>query len=69
MIADILAEHLAGRLDVDENEFASTVRFLSWGLVGLFGSVTDTDDHVSAAEAYRSFERLAADGLNRRNTR
>ncbi|WP_246002903.1 TetR/AcrR family transcriptional regulator [Nocardia tenerifensis] len=66
MVAEILAERLAERLDMDEAEFDATVTFLSWGVVGVLGAIADADPPVAPAEAYRRLEQLVGPGLSGR---
>lgn len=42
---------------------AATVAFLSWGLLGLLGTVIDPADPVPPAAAWRHFEALALHGI------
>ncbi|MEU0500209.1 TetR/AcrR family transcriptional regulator [Nocardia sp. NPDC005998] len=66
MVEEILTEQLAGRLDMDDDEFAVTVTFLSWGVVGLLGSIADADPPLPAAETYQRLTDLVGPGLERR---
>ncbi|WP_433729121.1 TetR/AcrR family transcriptional regulator [Nocardia sp. CA-129566] len=66
MVEEILTEQLSGRLDMDDDEFAVTVTFLSWGVVGLLGSIADADPPLPAAETYRRLTDLVGPGLERR---
>ncbi|WP_063050290.1 TetR/AcrR family transcriptional regulator [Nocardia arthritidis] len=63
MVAQILAERLRERLTMPEDEFATTVTFLSWGVVGLLGAIAEPHPPLSAAEAYRQLVRLVGPGL------
>jgi AcrR family transcriptional regulator len=63
MVAGILTEQLRARLDMDDEEFADTVTFLSWGVVGLLGAIADGDPPLSAADAYARLEHLIGPGL------
>jgi hypothetical protein len=63
MVAGILTEQLRARLDMDDEEFADTVTFLSWGVVGLLGAIADGDPPLPAAETYARLERLIGPGL------
>lgn len=64
--ADILAEHLADRLDMAPTEFDATITYLSWGLVGLLGEVADPGIARPPAQAYRLFQELVGKGLHGR---
>ncbi|MFI6042086.1 TetR/AcrR family transcriptional regulator [Nocardia sp. NPDC051321] len=66
MVAEILAERLATRLDMDDAEFESTVTFLSWGVVGVLGAIADADPPMAPTEAYQRLERLIGPGLSGR---
>ncbi len=66
MVAEILAERLAEQLDMDEAEFAATVTFLSWGVVGILGAIADADPPLSPTEAYRRLVQLIGPGLSGR---
>ncbi|MFI6171000.1 TetR/AcrR family transcriptional regulator [Nocardia sp. NPDC051052] len=66
MVAEILAERLAARLDMDDAEFESTVTFLSWGVVGVLGAIADADPPMAPTEAYQRLERLIGPGLSGR---
>ncbi|WP_280260729.1 TetR/AcrR family transcriptional regulator [Nocardia abscessus] len=63
MVAQILAERLRDRLAMPEDEFATTVTFLSWGVVGLLGAIAEGHPPLSAEEAYRRVIRLVGHGL------
>ncbi|MGK8521228.1 TetR/AcrR family transcriptional regulator [Nocardia asteroides] len=63
MVAQILAERLRDRLSTPEDEFATTVTFLSWGVVGLLGAIAEPHPPLSAEEAYRRLLRLVGPGL------
>ncbi|MEU1995332.1 helix-turn-helix domain-containing protein [Nocardia gamkensis] len=64
MVAQILAERLRDRLAMPEDEFATTVTFLSWGVVGLLGAIAEGHPPLSAEEAYRRLVRLVGPGLS-----
>ncbi|MFC9557628.1 TetR/AcrR family transcriptional regulator [Rhodococcus sp. NPDC056960] len=64
MVHDILVDHLRGRLAMDDDEFDTTLTFLSWGLIGVLGSVAE--EAVSADDAVSVFESLAGRGLHMR---
>ncbi|MEU4341543.1 helix-turn-helix domain-containing protein [Nocardia sp. NPDC023852] len=64
-VADILHEHLDRRLDMPADELAGSITFLSWGLIGLLGSVIDQTDPTLPATAWRRFESLCTAGLAR----
>ncbi|WP_069161254.1 TetR/AcrR family transcriptional regulator [Nocardia altamirensis] len=66
MVADILTEHLSELLDMDEAEFAATMTFLSWGIVGVLGAIADADPPIAPAEAYQRLEQLIEPGLSSR---
>ncbi|MEU7215948.1 MULTISPECIES: TetR/AcrR family transcriptional regulator [Nocardia] len=66
MVAEILAERLAEQLDMDEAEFAATMTFLSWGVVGVLGAIADADPPLPPTEAYQRLEKLLGPGLSRR---
>lgn len=66
MVEEILVEQLSDRLDMDDDEFAVTMTFLSWGVVGLLGSIADADPPLPAAETYRRLTDLIGPGLERR---
>ncbi|MDO3650831.1 TetR/AcrR family transcriptional regulator [Nocardia mangyaensis] len=55
-VADIVAELLA-------DQSAETVAFLSWGLLGLLGTVIDPTAPVTPTAAWQRFESLALHGL------
>ncbi|MET9024736.1 TetR/AcrR family transcriptional regulator [Nocardia sp. NPDC004168] len=63
MVAQILAERLRDRLTMPEDEFATTVTFLSWGVVGLLGAIAEGHPPLSAGEAYQQVVRLIGPGL------
>ncbi|MEU2037913.1 TetR/AcrR family transcriptional regulator [Nocardia niwae] len=63
MVAQILAERLGDRLAMPEDEFATTVTFLSWGVVGLLGAIAEPHPPLSAEEAYHRLVRLVGPGL------
>ncbi|BDT93411.1 TetR family transcriptional regulator [Nocardia sputorum] len=63
MVAQILAERLGERLAMPEDEFATTVTFLSWGVVGLLGAIAEPHPPLSAEEAYHRLMRLVGPGL------
>ncbi|MEU7763799.1 helix-turn-helix domain-containing protein [Nocardia sp. NPDC049190] len=63
MVAEILAERMRDRLDMPEAEFATTITFLSWGVIGLLGAIAEPDLPLSAEEAYERFARLVGPGL------
>lgn len=63
MVAQILAERLRDRLAMPEDEFATTVTFLSWGVVGLLGSIAEGRPPLSAEDAYRRVIGLIGHGL------
>ncbi|MBF6455584.1 TetR/AcrR family transcriptional regulator [Nocardia cyriacigeorgica] len=65
-VRSILAEQLAGRLDMDDGEFSDTVAFLSWGVIGLLGSVIDPRAPTPPSTAWRRFEALCTSGLGSR---
>lgn len=65
-ISSILSEQLAAALDMDDREFADTIAFLSWGLIGLLGSVIDPKTPTPPASAWRRFETLCTSGLGGR---
>lgn len=69
MVEEILTEQLSGRLDMDDDEFAVTTTFLSWGVVGLLGSIADADPPLPAAETYRRLMDLVGPGLEQRVAR
>ncbi|MGW6725945.1 TetR/AcrR family transcriptional regulator [Nocardia sp. NPDC055029] len=56
-VADLIGELVDGLAD-------DTVAFLSWGLVGVLGTVIDPNAPVPPARAWRRFEALALHGLN-----
>ncbi|MGK8511195.1 TetR/AcrR family transcriptional regulator [Nocardia asiatica] len=64
MVAQILAERLRDRLSMPEDEFATTVTFLSWGVVGLLGAIAEPHPPLSAEDAYRRLVRLVGPGLS-----
>ncbi|MEV5836654.1 TetR/AcrR family transcriptional regulator [Nocardia sp. NPDC052112] len=66
MVEEILTEQLSGRLEMDDDEFAVTMTFLSWGVVGLLGSIADAEPPLPAAETYRRLEDLIGPGLTSR---
>ncbi|MFX0573556.1 TetR/AcrR family transcriptional regulator [Nocardia nepalensis] len=66
MVEEILTEQLSGRLEMDDAEFAVTMTFLSWGVVGLLGSIADAEPPLPAAETYRQLTDLVGPGLDRR---
>ncbi|WP_324197506.1 TetR/AcrR family transcriptional regulator [Nocardia abscessus] len=66
MVAQILAERLRDRLAMPEEEFATTVTFLSWGTVGLLGAIAEGQPPLSAEEAYRRVIGLVGQGLTDR---
>ncbi|MFI9507421.1 TetR/AcrR family transcriptional regulator [Nocardia sp. NPDC052566] len=66
MVAEVLTEQLAGRLDMSETEFAATVTFLAWGVVGLLGAITESEPPLPPAEAYDRLEMLVGPGLSGR---
>ncbi|MEV6277112.1 TetR/AcrR family transcriptional regulator [Nocardia sp. NPDC051832] len=63
VLAELLTEHLAERLDLDKAELAATVTFLSWGAVGLLGAIAQDDPPTPPREAYRRLTKLLAPGL------
>ncbi|WP_280265794.1 TetR/AcrR family transcriptional regulator [Nocardia wallacei] len=63
MVAGMLADHLRDRLDMPDDEFADTIAFLSWGLVGLIRSVIDPAHPTPPDTAFRRFESLVGPGL------
>ncbi|CCF62528.1 TetR/AcrR family transcriptional regulator [Nocardia cyriacigeorgica] len=65
-ISSVLTEQLEGQLDMNGSEFADTVAFLSWGLIGLLGSVIDPKAPTPPATAWRRFETLCMSGLGSR---
>ncbi|WP_082393378.1 TetR/AcrR family transcriptional regulator [Nocardia arizonensis] len=65
MVAKILAERLTDTFDVEEEELAAPITFLSWGIVGLLGMIVDADPPLPAADAYRRLEEMVAPGLDR----
>jgi AcrR family transcriptional regulator len=65
-VTSIVTEQLDGRLEMDEGEFADTVAFLSWGLIGLLEPVIDTKAPTPPATAWRRFEMLCMSGLGDR---
>ncbi|MBH0778562.1 TetR/AcrR family transcriptional regulator [Nocardia bovistercoris] len=65
MVAKIIAERLTDTFDVEEDELAAPVTFLSWGIVGLLGMIADADPPLTAADAYRQLEDMVAPGLDR----
>lgn len=66
IIAEILTERLTGRLEMPDDELATTVTQLSWALVGLLTTLADGDPPLTPIEAYRRFERLVGPGLTSR---
>ncbi|MBB5914983.1 AcrR family transcriptional regulator [Nocardia transvalensis] len=66
MIANLLAEHLRGRLDMPDGELNATVEFLSWGLLAPIAAVIDPRDPITPETAFRQLEALAGPGLNAR---
>ncbi|WP_063821151.1 TetR/AcrR family transcriptional regulator [Nocardia araoensis] len=66
MVAQILAERLRARLTMPEDEFATTVTFLSWGVVGLLGAIAEGHPPLSAEAAYQQVIRLIGPGLTGR---
>jgi AcrR family transcriptional regulator len=66
MVAQILAERLRDRLAMPEDEFATTVTFLSWGVVGLLGAIAEGHPPLSAEDAYRRVISLVGHGLTER---
>lgn len=66
MVAQILAERLEHRLDMPEDEFTTTVTFLSWGVVGLLGAIAEGTPPLSAEEAYHRVVGLIGPGLTDR---
>jgi AcrR family transcriptional regulator len=66
MVAQILAERLRDRLRMPEDEFATTVTFLSWGVVGLLGAIAEGHPPISAEDAYRRVISLVGHGLTER---
>ncbi|MFG3616441.1 TetR/AcrR family transcriptional regulator [Nocardia sp. NPDC047654] len=66
MVAQILAERLRDRLAMPEDEFATTVTFLSWGIVGLLGAIAEGHPPLSAEDAYRRVISLVGHGLTER---
>ncbi|WP_280234453.1 TetR/AcrR family transcriptional regulator [Nocardia cyriacigeorgica] len=62
-VTSIVTEQLDGRLEMDQSEFADTVAFLSWGLIGLLESVIDTKDPTPPATSWKRFETLCTSGL------
>lgn len=61
MVHEVLADHLYSRLARDTRDFETTLTILSWGLIGLLGSVAE--EAASASEAFSVFEKLAGRGL------
>ncbi|MFC9893341.1 TetR/AcrR family transcriptional regulator [Nocardia sp. NPDC127579] len=66
VLGKILTERLADRLDLDEDELAATVTFLSWGVVGLLGGIAQADPPTHPRVAYRRLNQLAGPGLRAR---
>ncbi|MFC9998001.1 TetR/AcrR family transcriptional regulator [Nocardia sp. NPDC127526] len=64
MYAELLTEHLGPRLALEPADLAGTITYLSWGLFGLQEAVMDSQDPLTAPEAYRLFERLWAGSGN-----
>ncbi|MQY23700.1 TetR/AcrR family transcriptional regulator [Nocardia macrotermitis] len=64
MVAETLSAHLTHHLDLPDDEFADTVAFLSWGLLGLIESVTDPAHPTPPDSAYRRLLSLAGPGLS-----
>ncbi|WP_051023211.1 TetR/AcrR family transcriptional regulator [Nocardia pneumoniae] len=66
MVGQILAERLEDRLAMPEDEFTTTVTFLSWGVVGMLGTIAEPHPPLSAEEAYQHLVQLVGPGLNSR---
>ncbi|WP_330233680.1 TetR/AcrR family transcriptional regulator [Nocardia sp. NBC_00508] len=66
MVGQILAERLGDRLAMPEDEFTTTVTFLSWGVVGMLGAIAEPHPPLSAEEAYQHVVELVGPGLTSR---
>ncbi|MGW0250243.1 TetR/AcrR family transcriptional regulator [Nocardia goodfellowii] len=66
VLAELLTERLADRLDLDRAELAATVTFLCWGVVGLLGAIAQDDPPTPPREAYRRLDQLVGPGLRAR---
>ncbi|MEU2033572.1 TetR/AcrR family transcriptional regulator [Nocardia amamiensis] len=66
MVGQILAERLGDRLAMPEEEFTTTVTFLSWGVVGMLGAIAEPHPPLSADEAYQHLIQLVGPGLSSR---
>lgn len=64
MIAGMLADHFRERLDLPDEEFADTVAFVSWGLLGLIGAVIDPRRPTPPDAAFRRLEALVGPGIS-----
>ncbi|UFS95676.1 TetR/AcrR family transcriptional regulator [Nocardia huaxiensis] len=60
MYADLLADHLGPRLDLDPSDLDATVTFLSWGIFGLQEAVVDPHRSLTAEQAFAQFRALWA---------
>ncbi|MBF6171744.1 TetR/AcrR family transcriptional regulator [Nocardia blacklockiae] len=69
MIAGMLGDHLRDRLDLPDDDFADTVAFLSWGLLGLIDAVIDPRRPTPPDVAFRRLEALTGPGLAARMRR
>ncbi|WP_067863526.1 TetR/AcrR family transcriptional regulator [Nocardia shimofusensis] len=52
VVGRLLTEQLAGRLTVTEDEFDTTITFLSWGVTGLLASIAESGGALTARAAY-----------------
>ncbi|MGQ4597926.1 TetR family transcriptional regulator [Nocardia sp. R6R-6] len=66
MVAQILNERLGDQLAMLEDEFTTTVTFLSWGVVGMLGAIAEPNPPLSAEEAYQHLLQLVGPGLTSR---
>lgn len=52
VVERLLTEQMAGRLEVAEQDFAATIAFLSWGVVGMQAAIADSGGALTARRAY-----------------
>lgn len=52
VVGRLLTEQLAGRLAVTEDEFDTTITFLSWGVTGLLAAIAESGGALTARAAY-----------------
>ncbi|SDU71747.1 TetR/AcrR family transcriptional regulator [Gordonia westfalica] len=52
VVERLLTDQMAGRLEVAEQDFAATIAFLSWGVVGMQAAIADSGGALTARHAY-----------------